>query len=164
MWWNITHGVDNVSKTFFTNCCAWHFFFTGEAVYFHSIHCLLDSSFHWPNYVYPICKHFHTFFYKFHMVCTFQPPKTWWQTSVQVWSTLFYFIPLWIALKQLFLWDSNIFLYTKQYRVCIHGKWFWKNLAFLKRKPTWRSLMSKVVQNYNVLTVPIMSHCHINNL
>ena len=29
-----------------------------------------------------------TFFFKFHMVCTFQPPKIWWQTSVQAWSTL----------------------------------------------------------------------------
>ena len=42
-------------------------------------------------------KH-HTFFCKFHMVCTLQPPKIWWQTSVQA--------------ESIFLWLKHVSLYT----------------------------------------------------
>ena len=38
-----------------------------------------------------------------HMICTFQPPKIWCQTSVQAWnSDLLLF---WIASKEIFFWD-----------------------------------------------------------
>ena len=32
----------------------------------------------------------YTFLCKFHMVCTSQPLKIWWQTSVQAWSTVWF--------------------------------------------------------------------------
>ena len=40
------------------------------------------------------------------MVCTSQPPKIWWQTSV---SSLFNLLSFWIASKQIFLLDWNNF-------------------------------------------------------
>ena len=39
---------------------------------------------------------YHYFFCKFHMVCSSQPAKIWWQTSIQLWSTLFDLHPFWI--------------------------------------------------------------------
>ena len=51
----------------------------------------------------------HSLFCKFHMVCTSQPPKICWQTSVQVCGTLFDLLPFWIASKQIFLHDENNF-------------------------------------------------------
>ena len=46
----------------------------------------------------------HTFFYKFHMVCTSQPPKIWWHTSVQACLIL-------NCLKTIFLKDWDNFYY-----------------------------------------------------
>ena len=40
----------------------------------------------------------HTFFCKFHILCTSQPAKIWCHTSVQARSTLFDFPPFWTAL------------------------------------------------------------------
>ena len=34
----------------------------------------------------PASLYTNTFFCKFHMVCTLQPPKIWWQTSVQIFA------------------------------------------------------------------------------
>ena len=53
-----------------------------------------------------------TYSSSFHMVYTFQPPKIWWQISVQTGSTLFNLLPFWIATKQIFLWDKNNFCYN----------------------------------------------------
>ena len=47
----------------------------------------------------------HTYIYKFHMVCTSQPPQIWWQTSVQAWNAMFDLSAFWIASIQIFLWD-----------------------------------------------------------
>ena len=52
-----------------------------------------------------------TFFYKFHMVCTSQLIKVWWQTSVQAYSILFDLASFWIASKEIFMWDWNKFCY-----------------------------------------------------
>ena len=48
-----------------------------------------------------------TVFCKFHMVCIFQSPKIWWQTSVQAKSTDL--PPFWIISKLIFLRDQNNF-------------------------------------------------------
>ena len=84
-----------INITFFTDCCAQNFFSTKA----HSgklIFSLFVNIFFWLKLAFPT---HHEFISKFHLVCTSQPPKIWWQTSVQVWSTLSDLLLLWIACK-----------------------------------------------------------------
>ena len=43
----------------------------------------------------------HKYFCKFHMVCTFPPLKSWWQTSAQAWSPMLDLPSFGIALNQI---------------------------------------------------------------
>ena len=76
---------ETVSMTFFIEPCSWNSLFNP---------CLtgLKSM---------SLRTHHTFFCKFHMVCTSHSPNIWWQTSVQAGITLFEFAPLWIVSKQI---------------------------------------------------------------
>ena len=131
--------MNTVSMTFFTDCCTQNFFFTGKSVCFHSIDNLFNSGKYmfqqWQIYVYPIYKHcfnqnmyswtHQTLFCKFHMVCTFQPPKIWWQTSVQVWSTVLFFDIL-NSLKTYNFKQCRVYIYEKNLKKII--LLFWKKL------------------------------------
>ena len=67
---------------------------------------------------------------KFHMVCIFQPPKIWWQTSVEAWSLLFDFPTFWIASKEIFLLKNN---YNQTMQNFSIEKKFWKKDFFSKK-------------------------------
>ena len=66
-----------------------------------------------------------TFFYKFHMVCTSQPPKISWQTTVQTWRIPFDLSPSWMPSKEIVLSDWNHFCYEP----ILNNAWF----TFMKK-------------------------------
>ena len=90
---------NTVSKTFFTNRSAQNFFFTEKTMCFHLIFRLFDIGFGDKNL---LLRTPHTFFCKFHLVCTSWPPKIRRQTSVQAWSTWLDFPLFWISSKGIF--------------------------------------------------------------
>ena len=72
-----------------------------------------------------------------YIICTSQPPKIWWQTSVQAWSILFDLPSLQIATKQLFLWNEYIILVINQFQTMSSldlWKKFWKKYTMLLSK------------------------------
>ena len=91
-----------VSVTFFTDCCAWNFFFTRESMsplnglfFFIQAHSGKPMFNPFVNILF--CTHL-TFICKFHMVCTSQPSNISSQTSVQA-ATIFN------CLKIKYLWE-----------------------------------------------------------
>ena len=72
-----------------------------------------------------LCSH-HTFFRKFHMICTSQPPKErdlfyYERPSIQTVSTAFDLPPFWIASKQIFFWnEKKNFLRTNSKQYCVY--------------------------------------------
>ena len=80
-----------ISITFFTDSYTQNFSIAGELVF--PLVTIFFIQAHSGKLMFNMFINMlltNTLFCKFHMVCTLKPPKIWWQTSVQAYSTVWF--------------------------------------------------------------------------